>query len=60
MESHREHKRDKSLFIYWVIIGVGLGIVIGASTQEWGLGLTAGTLMGVGMAVFATKAGVDQ
>ena len=60
MESHGEHKRDKSLFIYWMVIGLGLGIVIGASTHEWGLGLTSGIVMGIGMAMFATKAGVDQ
>lgn len=60
MENHGEHKRDKSLLIYWIVIGLGLGIVIGASTQEWGLGLGAGILMGVGMAFFATKPGVDQ
>ena len=60
MENHREHKRDKSLLIYWMVIGIGLGIVIGASTQEWGLGLTAGLVMGALMAFFATKPGVDQ
>ena len=60
MESHGEHKRDKSLLIYWTVIGVGLGIIIGASTKEWGLGLTAGTVMGVLMAIFATKPGLDQ
>ncbi len=60
MESHGEHKRDKSLLIYWTIIGLGLGIVIGASTQEWGLGLPSGLVMGALMAVFATKPGVDQ
>ena len=60
MESHGEHKRDKALLIYWIFIGVGLGIVIGASTGEWGLGLPAGIVMGVLMALFATKAGVDQ
>ena len=60
MESHGEHKRDKALMIYWSVIGLGLGIVIGASTKEWGLGLTSGILLGVGMAIFATKPGVDQ
>lgn len=58
MESHGQHKRYFQ--IYWIIIGLGLGIVIGASTQEWGLGLVAGTAMGAGMAFFATKPGVDQ
>ena len=52
--------REKSLIIYWTVIGLGVGIVIGASTSEWGLGLPAGILMGVGMAIFATKQGVDQ
>ena len=60
MESHGEHKRDKALLIYWIVIGIGLGIVIGASTHEWGLGLTSGLAMGLGMAIFATKPGVDQ
>ena len=60
MESNGEHKRDKSLLIYWIAIGLGLGIVIGASTKEWGLGLTSGILLGAGMAFFATKQGVDQ
>ena len=60
MENHGEHKRDKSLFIYWLVIGLGLGIVIGASTKEWGLGLSSGIVLGVLMAIFATKEGVDQ
>ncbi len=60
MESNGEHKRDKSLLIFWMVIGLGLGIVIGASTKEWGLGLTSGLVMGAGMAIFATKPGVDQ
>lgn len=60
MESHGEHKRDKALMIYWVVIGIGLGIIIGASTREWGLGLPAGLIMGALMAFFATKPGVDQ
>jgi hypothetical protein len=60
MEHNGEHKRDKSLMIYWIVIGIGLGIVIGASTKEWGLGLPAGIAMGIGMAFFATKSGVDQ
>lgn len=60
MESHGEHKRDLSLLIYWVVIGLGLGIVIGASTKDWGISLIAGLAMGVGMAFFATKPGVDQ
>ncbi len=60
MESHGEHKRDLSLIIYWVIIGVGLGIIIGASTKDWALSLISGMAMGTGMAFFATKPGVDQ
>jgi hypothetical protein len=60
MESNGTQKRDKSLLIYWVIIGLGLGIVIGASTKEWGLALVAGVVMGVGMAVFATKPGTEH
>jgi hypothetical protein len=60
MESHGEHKRDKALLVYWVVVGLGLGIVIGASTKEWGLALTSGLLLGIGMAIFATKPGVDQ
>lgn len=60
MESHGEHKRDKALLVYWVVIGIGLGIVIGASTKEWGIGLPSGFLLGIGMAIFATKPGVDQ
>ena len=60
MESHGEYKRDKSLIIYWMTIGIGLGIVIGASTGEWHLGLPAGLVMGALMGFFATKPGVDQ
>ena len=60
MESHGEHKRDKALLIYWAVIGLGIGIVIGSSTKEWGLSLVSGFLLGVGMAIFATKPGVDQ
>jgi len=60
MESHGEHKRDKALMIYWMLIGIGIGFVIGASTQEWGLGMTSGVIMGLLMAFFATKRGVDQ
>ena len=60
MEHQGEHKRDKALMIYWIVIGLGLGIVIGASTKEWGLGLPAGIVMGVLMAIFATKPGVGQ
>ncbi|MFI5164379.1 MAG: hypothetical protein ACHQHP_03925 [Bacteroidia bacterium] len=60
METHGEHKRDKALMIYWVIIGLGIGIAIGASTKEWGISLVSGLLMGIGMAVMATKPGVDQ
>ena len=58
MESPGQHK--KPLQIYWMVIGLGLGIVMGASTQEWIPSLVAGIAMGVGMALFATKQGVDQ
>lgn len=60
MESHGEHKRDKALLIYWMVIGIGIGIVIGSSTHEWGLSLASGLAMGALMAWFATKPGVDQ
>jgi hypothetical protein len=60
MESHREHKRDKPLLSYWLFIGLGLGVVIGASTKEWGISLISGIVMGAGMAFFATKPGVDK
>ena len=60
MENHGEHKREKTLFSYWMIIGLGLGIIIGASTKEWGISLVAGVLIGAGMAAMATKKGVDQ
>lgn len=53
-------KHTQSFRIYWIIIGLGLGIVIGASTQEWIPSLIAGIAIGVGMAFFATKKGVDQ
>lgn len=60
MESQGPHKRDMSLVIFWVVIGIGIGIAIGASTKEWGVSLSAGILMGGLMAMFATKPGVDQ
>ena len=65
MENQGGHKRDMSLLVYWIVIGLGLGIIIGASTatkesSEWGLSLTSGILLGGGMAFFATKPGVDQ
>jgi hypothetical protein len=60
MESHGEHKRDKSLLIFWAVIGIGIGIVIGASTGDWGIALASGLILGVVMAMFATKPGVDQ
>ena len=60
MEHQGEHKRDKSLMIYWMIIGLGLGIVIGASTHDWIISLIAGIVIGAGMAFMATKPGVDQ
>ncbi len=60
MEHNGEHKRDKALIIFWSFIGIGIGFVIGASTTEWGLGLTSGLVMGGLMAFFATKPGVDQ
>ena len=55
----KEHKRDKSLLIYWTVIGLGLGIVMGASTHEWALSLIAGIAMGVVMGLVATKPGMD-
>jgi hypothetical protein len=58
MESTGKHKQP--LRIYWTFIGLGLGIVMGASTHEWAPSLIAGILMGVGMAIMATKQGVDQ
>lgn len=60
MESQGPHKRDMSLIIYWMVIGLGIGIVIGASTTEWGVSLSSGVVMGGLMAMFATKPGVDQ
>jgi len=65
MENHGEHKRDKYLFSYWVTMGIGLGILIGASTatkesHEWGISITSGLIMGVLMALFATKRGVNN
>ena len=58
MESKQAHKRPFQ--IYWAFIGLGLGIVMGASTHEWVPSLIAGIAMGIGMAFFATKQGVDQ
>ena len=58
METKGAHKRPFQ--IYWAFIGLGLGIVMGASTSEWTPSLIAGIAMGVGMAFFATKEGVDQ
>lgn len=60
MESHGEHKRDKSLLIFWIFIGISIGGVIGASTHEWLPSIAAGIIMGVLMALFATKRGLDQ
>ena len=60
MEHNGEHKRDKTTFIYWASIGFGIGVLIGASSKEWAISLAAGVLFGLGMAFFATKAGVDQ
>ena len=60
MESQAPHKRDMSLIVYWAVVGIGIGIVIGASTAEWGVSLSSGVLMGGLMAMFATKPGVDQ
>ena len=57
MESHGAHK--KTLQVYWVFIGVGIGIVMGASTKEWIPSMISGIAMGIGMAVMATKKGVD-
>jgi len=58
MEAKGAHK--KPFQIYWTIIGLGLGIIMGASTSEWVPSLIAGIAMGIGMAYFATKKGVDQ
>jgi len=58
MESKGKH--TNAFRYYWVFIGLGLGIVMGASTQEWIPSLISGIAMGVGMAFFATKQGVDQ
>lgn len=58
MESQGKH--TKPFRYYWVFIGLGLGIVMGASTQEWIPSLISGIVIGVGMAFFATKQGVDQ
>ena len=67
MEHQGEHKparpaggRDKSLIIYWMVIGLGLGIVIGASTHDWAISLISGIVIGAGMSFMATKPGVDQ
>lgn len=59
MESHGEHKRDKAALVFWMVIGLGIGIIIGASTHEWGLGLTSGLIMGGIMAFMATKPGLN-
>ena len=68
MESHGEHKRDKALLIYWMVIGIGLGIIIGSSTSSpgphqdsngWLLGMIAGAVTGGLLGFFATKPGVD-
>lgn len=53
-------KHTTSLRIYWVLIGLGIGIIIGDSTKEWVISLIAGVLMGAAMAAMATKQGVDQ
>lgn len=58
MESQGEHKRDKAALVFWMVIGFGIGIIIGASTHEWGLGLTSGVIMGSIMAFMATKPGL--
>ena len=58
MEKHGAHK--KPFQMYWAFIGLGIGIVMGTSTGEWIPSLIAGIAMGVGMAFFATKQGVDQ
>jgi F0F1-type ATP synthase assembly protein I len=60
MEQHGEHKREKTLLVYWIVVGIGIGIIVGASTKEWGIALISGLLIGLGMAFMATKKGVDQ
>lgn len=67
MQSHGEQKpthqtggRDKALLIYWIVIGIGIGVVIGASTKDWVSSLISGLVMGIGMGLFATKSGADH
>ncbi len=59
MENQGEHKRDKATLFFWTFIGLGMGIVIGASTHKWALSLVGGLLIGLGMAFAATKKGLD-
>lgn len=59
MEHQTEHKRDKMGLVFWTLIGIGIGIVIGASTKEWGLALPSGLVIGIGLALAATKKGMD-
>jgi hypothetical protein len=56
---HKQHKRDKALMIYWIVMGLGLGIIIAASTHEVALSLIGGIAMGAAMALVATKQGLD-
>ncbi len=58
MESHGEHKREKAALVFWMVIGFAIGIIIGASTGDWGLGLSSGMVMGAVMAFMATKPGL--
>lgn len=60
MEQHGEHKRDKAQLIFWSIIGICIGLVIGASTHDWVLSVVAGIAFGGGLAMFATKKGLDN
>lgn len=63
MQSHEEHKpagRDKALLIFWIVIGIGIGGVIGASTKDWVASLISGLVMGIGMGLFATKPDTDH
>ena len=59
METHGEHKRNKPMLFYWAFIGLFIGFVIGASTQEWVLAVISGVGMAAALAFVATKSGLD-